>query len=53
MGQAWRLVEQGGQVVEADASLRGVNGPTGEEADHFVEESIARVGDAVSVLERC
>lgn len=49
-GKCGALVEEGGEVVEADFSLGGMDGGAGEEADHFVEESVAVEGDAVAVV---
>ena len=51
VGEAGGLVEEGGEVVEAEAALGCVDGGTGEEADHFVEEAIAFPGDAVAIGE--
>jgi hypothetical protein len=45
------VVKQCGEVIEPDSSLCGMNCSGGEQAHHFIKESIARVGDAVAVFQ--
>lgn len=52
MGEAGGLVEEGGEVVEAEAAAGDLKDAAGEEADHFVEKAIAAPGEAPAVVER-
>ena len=45
------MVEVESQIVEAHPTLRAVDGGSGEDADHFIEEAIAVPSEAVAVVE--
>lgn len=45
-------MDEVGEVVLAEVALGGLDGGTGEEADHFVKEAVAGKGDEVAVIER-
>lgn len=50
--EAGRLVEQAGEIVQTESPLGGVDGSAGEQANHFVEETVAVKGQAVAIEQR-
>lgn len=47
------LVQQRGEIIEANPTLSDVEGTAGKEANHFIEETVTFIANLIAVLESC